>query len=52
VDVALFVSVEVLMTGDPFVDFDGLLKAGHSTQSRCWADKRPTVAVLVKEVAR
>jgi hypothetical protein len=39
VDVALFVSVEVLMTGDPWVDFDGLLKAGPATQSQCWADK-------------
>jgi hypothetical protein len=32
VDVALFVSVEMLMTRDLFVGFAGLRKVGHATQ--------------------
>ena len=39
VDVALFVSGRVQMTGDAFVELGGLLKAGHATQRRCWADR-------------
>jgi hypothetical protein len=35
VAVALFVSIENQMTGVAFVNFGGLLKAGHATQPRC-----------------
>jgi hypothetical protein len=34
-DVALFVSERVQVTGLAFVEFVGLLKAGHATQRRC-----------------
>jgi hypothetical protein len=36
--VALFVSGEVQVTSVAFIEFDGLLNAGHATQSQCWAD--------------
>ena len=39
VDVALFVSGGNRMTGDAFVEFRGLPKAGHATQPPCWADE-------------
>ena len=35
VDVALFVSIGVQMTSDAFVEFGGLIRAGHATQSQC-----------------
>jgi hypothetical protein len=38
VDVALFGSIRVAMTSDAFVEFRGLLEAGHATQRRCSAD--------------
>jgi hypothetical protein len=42
----------VQMTRDAFGAFGDLLQVGHAAHRGCWADKRPTVAVLVKEVAR
>jgi hypothetical protein len=35
VDVALFDSNEVQVTGHAFVECGGLIKAGHATQRRC-----------------
>ena len=35
VDVALFVCRGVQMTGDAFVEFGGLLKAGHAAHPPC-----------------
>ena len=35
---ALFVSVEMLITRDLFVDFGGSIEAGHATQSQCYLD--------------
>jgi hypothetical protein len=42
VDVAFFVSAGVEMNGIAFVDFDGLLKAGHATQRQCSAEVEST----------
>jgi hypothetical protein len=38
-DVALFVSGGVEMNADAFVEFRGLLKAGHATQRRYYTHR-------------
>jgi hypothetical protein len=35
VDVALFVGRRLEVNGDAFVEFCGLLEAGHATQRQC-----------------
>jgi hypothetical protein len=52
VDVALFVSDGVPMTGDDFVEFLGLLKAGHATQSQWFCRQEVIVTTdVMKEPA-
>jgi hypothetical protein len=45
VDVALFVSGGVQITGDTLVESGGLLKAGPATQRRCSADNNQQMVI-------